>query len=92
MYGDTHYLNCGDWVETGSCVVEYPDGEMGVLLHTDFCEMLEEGKNAHLVEAPTCDEAVDRELANDEAIASFIDLVSEGEADRLVMSLKELNE
>lgn len=40
MIGKVRYLNCGDWVETMSAVVEYADGRMEMLLYKDFMKRL----------------------------------------------------
>jgi UDP-2,3-diacylglucosamine pyrophosphatase LpxH/glycosyltransferase involved in cell wall biosynthesis len=50
QYGDIHYLNCGDWVETGSCVVEYPSGKLAVLHYSEFCSILKEGLNENIID------------------------------------------
>lgn len=44
MVGDIRYLNCGDWVETMSAVVEYADGRMETLLYKDFMKRLAYGE------------------------------------------------
>ena len=36
MVEDVHYLNCGDWVETMSAVVEHWDGRFEVVMYQDF--------------------------------------------------------
>ena len=38
------YLNCGDWVETMSAVLEYGDGRMETVLYKDFMKRLAYGK------------------------------------------------
>lgn len=43
--GGRRYLNCGDWVETMSAVVEYPDGRMETLLYRDFMKRLAYAKD-----------------------------------------------
>lgn len=35
-----HYLNSGDWVESLSAVVEYPDGKFEVLYYEDFLQRI----------------------------------------------------
>ncbi len=37
-----HYLNCGDWVETMSAVVEHLDGKLELLTYDDFRSRLDE--------------------------------------------------
>ncbi|MCI0536480.1 MAG: UDP-2,3-diacylglucosamine diphosphatase [Verrucomicrobiales bacterium] len=37
---EVRYLNCGDWVETMSAVVEHLDGRVELLTYTDFCSRL----------------------------------------------------
>lgn len=37
-----HYLNSGDWVESLSAVVEYPDGKFEVLYYEDFLQRIHE--------------------------------------------------
>jgi len=46
QYGETHYLNSGDWVETMSCIMEFPDGRMEVVHYDEFCSMLDEASPA----------------------------------------------
>ena len=43
MVGETRYLNCGDWVETMSAVVEYGDGRMETVLYKDVMKRLAYG-------------------------------------------------
>jgi UDP-2,3-diacylglucosamine pyrophosphatase LpxH len=38
MVGSTHYLNCGDWVESLTAVIEHFDGKFEVITYRDFCE------------------------------------------------------
>lgn len=40
--GSIHYLNCGDWVETMSAVVEHLDGRLELITYEEFCGRLEE--------------------------------------------------
>ena len=40
--GNCHYLNCGDWVESLTALVEHPDGQMEIIDYKTFCERLEE--------------------------------------------------
>ena len=35
MIGDVHYLNCGDWVESGTALVETHEGEMKIIRWND---------------------------------------------------------
>ena len=35
MIGTTHYLNCGDWVESCTAIYETYDGEFGILRWLD---------------------------------------------------------
>lgn len=37
MYGDVHYLNSGDWVESLTAVVEHLDRTFEVITYGDFC-------------------------------------------------------
>lgn len=37
MYGDVHYLNSGDWVESLTAVVEHLDRSFEVISYNDFC-------------------------------------------------------
>jgi UDP-2,3-diacylglucosamine pyrophosphatase LpxH len=37
MYGDVHYLNSGDWVESLTAVVEHLDRSFEVISYGDFC-------------------------------------------------------
>lgn len=59
MVGEVRYLNCGDWVETMSAVVEYGDGRMETLLYKDFMKRLAYGKcgTGAGAEASSCKEA-----------------------------------
>ena len=57
MVGEVRYLNCGDWVETMSAVVEYGDGRMETLLYKDFMKRLAYGKCGTRAEASSCKEA-----------------------------------
>jgi UDP-2,3-diacylglucosamine pyrophosphatase LpxH len=41
MLGEVHYLNSGDWVESLTALVEFPDGRIEVLNYVDFKQMLE---------------------------------------------------
>jgi len=43
MYGDIHYLNSGDWVETMSAILEFPDGEFKIMHYDEFCDLLDKG-------------------------------------------------
>lgn len=43
MVGESRYLNCGDWVETMSAVLEYKDGRMETVLYKDFMKRLAYG-------------------------------------------------
>ncbi len=40
-YGDVHYLNSGDWIETMSFIAEHENGKLQVLTYSEFCEKLE---------------------------------------------------
>jgi UDP-2,3-diacylglucosamine pyrophosphatase LpxH len=40
MIGPVHYLNSGDWIESNTALVEYPDGKFEVLQYEDFCQRL----------------------------------------------------
>ena len=42
MVGDVHYLNCGDWVESLTALVEHEDGTFEILGYTEFKKRLEE--------------------------------------------------
>lgn len=44
--GSIHYLNSGDWVESNTALVEYPDGRWEVLGYETFCERLAAGSAA----------------------------------------------
>lgn len=57
-YSGVHYLNSGDWVETGSCVVEYPEGGLEVLYYKDFCEKLKLAKDKNVLEESAADRAI----------------------------------
>jgi UDP-2,3-diacylglucosamine pyrophosphatase LpxH len=35
-FGDIHYLNCGDWVESLTAIVEHLDGRYELISYTDF--------------------------------------------------------
>ena len=37
MIGDIHYLNCGDWVETLTAIVEHWDGRFELIDYVGFC-------------------------------------------------------
>ncbi len=41
MIGDVHYLNCGDWVESKTCLVEYFDHSFEILDYESFLRRLE---------------------------------------------------
>lgn len=47
------YLNCGDWVETMSAVLEYGDGRMETVLYKDFMKRLAYGKCGTMEDAET---------------------------------------
>lgn len=40
-YGDVHYMNSGDWVETMSFIAEHENGKLQVIKYSEFCERLE---------------------------------------------------
>lgn len=42
MIDDIHYLNSGDWVESLTALVEYPDGEFEVFNYKEFSRRLDE--------------------------------------------------
>lgn len=44
MVGAVRYLNCGDWVETMSAVIEHKDGRMEAILYKDFMKRLAHGE------------------------------------------------
>lgn len=46
MVGSVHYLNCGDWVESLTCVVEHEDRRLEVLSYADFLLRLEQKADA----------------------------------------------
>lgn len=52
MVGEIRYLNCGDWVETMSAVIEYGDGHMETLLYKDFLKRLAYGPDGGSGKAP----------------------------------------
>jgi UDP-2,3-diacylglucosamine pyrophosphatase LpxH len=39
-FGDIHYLNSGDWVESMTALVEHHDGAFEILTYADFCDRL----------------------------------------------------
>lgn len=43
VIGQIRYLNCGDWVETMSAVIEHKDGRMETVLYRDFMRRLAYG-------------------------------------------------
>ena len=53
MVGKVRYLNCGDWVETMSAVLEYGDGRMETVLYKDFMKRLAYGKCGTMEDAET---------------------------------------
>lgn len=42
IFGDIHYINSGDWVESLTAIVEYDDGRMEVIDYKEFCARLDE--------------------------------------------------
>ena len=53
MVGKVRYLNCGDWVETMSAVLEYGDGRMETVLYKDFMKRLAYGRCGTMEDAET---------------------------------------
>ena len=48
MIGDTHYLNSGDWVESLTCIFEYPNGDFEVVQYEDFLERIDSSFRAEV--------------------------------------------
>lgn len=46
--GPIRYLNCGDWVETMSAIVEHEDGQVELISYQDFCAQLDEFNSEEL--------------------------------------------
>lgn len=54
MIGPVHYLNSGDWIESNTALVEYPDGNFEILKYEEFCRRLacEHEKSLHFADPP----------------------------------------
>lgn len=61
-FGDVHYLNCGDWVESNSAIVEHHDGTLEVIRFTRFASK-DKPKSGQPLEDVSAGQKVDRPVA-----------------------------